>query len=185
MTKKIPSGTAFLNAEAILKKVGVSAGNTVVDLGCGGGYFVLEAARLVGDEGVVFGVDVLKGALSAVGSKAILYGLANVKTVWADAEVYGGARRVRDSSADVVLLIQLLCQSKKHHNIFKETSRMVKQGGAVVVIDWKSQTLEFAPRKEECVAAATVKQVAQSAGLTFQEEFIASPYHYGLIFKKR
>jgi 2-polyprenyl-3-methyl-5-hydroxy-6-metoxy-1,4-benzoquinol methylase len=45
------------NPEAILAYVGLKAGFTFVDVGCGNGFFTVPAARLVGDEGTVYGLD--------------------------------------------------------------------------------------------------------------------------------
>jgi predicted methyltransferase len=43
--------------EAILADMGLKAGNTFTDIGCGNGYFALPAARIVGAGGKVYGVD--------------------------------------------------------------------------------------------------------------------------------
>ena len=184
MDKKTPSGNTFLNPESILKRVGLSAGHKVADLGCGGGYFILQAARMVGDNGLAYGVDVLKEVLSSVASKARMFGLSNVKTVWADVEVYGGAKEIKNESIDAVLLIQLFSQTTKHSDIFKEVLRITKAGGVVLVVDWKNCKLGFSPKEEDCPSSVEIKEKASQAGFTFQEEFKAGPYHNGLIFKK-
>lgn len=174
--------SAFLNPRNILQKAGVAYGSTVADLGCGGGYFVLDAARIIGDDSTVYGVDVLKGVLSALNSKARMYGLTNVKTVWSDAEVYGGARDIPNGSVDTVLLVQLLSESPKHDAIFKETVRMMKQQGRAVVVEWKRDANDFGPPPEKCVDPEHVKQVARAEGLKLVQEIDAGQYHYGLIF---
>jgi len=176
--------SAFLNPRKILQSAGVNYGATVADLGCGGGYFVLDAARIVGDDSTVYGVDVLKGALSALDSKARMYGLTNVKTVWSNAEVYGGARKIPNGSVDTVLLVQLLSESHKHDAIFKETVRMMKLRGKAVVVEWKQDINDFGPPAEKCVDPAHVKQVAHAAGLKLVQEIDAGQYHYGLIFEQ-
>jgi len=88
--------TIFLDPKSILKTLKIQGGQRVVDLGCGGGYFVIEAAREVGDNGLVYGVDVLQTALSALSSRARLYGLFNIRTVWSNAEVHGGAQVIKN-----------------------------------------------------------------------------------------
>ena len=86
---KIPSGTTLFKTDKILHRIGVGPGQVVADLGCGGsGYFVLQAAKMVGSKGTVFGIDVLKSALSNLISRARLAGLANIIPVWSNLEIF-------------------------------------------------------------------------------------------------
>lgn len=184
MPSNEPSGHTFLNPGYILKKAGLISGQWVADLGCGGGYFVLPAARIVGDDGRVYGVDVLKTALSSVGSKARLFGLTNIHLVWANVEIFGGSKGIHDESIDMVLLTQLLSQSKKQEGVFKEADRILKKGGQLVVIDWKSDKLPFSPHKEKYVAVDEVKTLAGDNYLKFEREIKVGAYHFCLLFKK-
>jgi precorrin-6B methylase 2 len=82
-------GTSLLDPEKILRnELQLGAKSRVADLGCGTmGYFTLAAARLVGREGLVYAIDVLKDVLSSVASRASLENLDNVKTVWSNLEI--------------------------------------------------------------------------------------------------
>ncbi len=179
-----PEGHTFLNPTEVLKQVGLKVGQWVADLGCGGGYFVLPAARMVGDEGRVYGVDVLKTALSSLGSKVRLYNLTNVQLVWGNVEVYGGSKGIQDHSVDVVLLVQLLSQTAKRKEALKEADRIAKHNGQLVVVDWKSDSLSFSPIKKNYIAPDEVKSLASASYLKFDREIEVGPYHYCLIFNK-
>lgn len=179
------SEESYLNPDQLLRQVGVKAGDAVADLGCGGGYFVLAAGRLVGSKGTAYGVDVLKTALSSVESKAKLFGLTNVKTVWADVEQYGAAKQLTQHSIDVVLLVQLLSQSTRHSEIFREVDRICTKAGMLVVVDWMSDALAFSPSRQRHVLAEAVRQEAERAGFRFVRQLNAGRYHYALVFKRR
>lgn len=45
------------STKALLSRIGVSQGNRFLDLGCGGGHVSFLAARIVGPDGSVTGVD--------------------------------------------------------------------------------------------------------------------------------
>ncbi|MCX6779720.1 MAG: hypothetical protein NT034_00885 [Candidatus Magasanikbacteria bacterium] len=63
------SGTALIDPFEIFQKVGLSSGMRVADMGCGRtGHFVLPAARVVGEKGLVYAVDILKDVLQSLGS---------------------------------------------------------------------------------------------------------------------
>ncbi|MFA6552901.1 MAG: methyltransferase domain-containing protein [Patescibacteria group bacterium] len=176
--------TIFLNAKEILKTLGVSHGQVVMDLGCGSGYFVIEASRLVGDSGKVYAVDVQKPALSTVASKAATYGLTNIKTVWSDAEVYGAARKIKNASIDVMLLIQLFSQTHKHQEVFREAVRMTKPEGQIVVVDWRPDRLTYGPPKSKRLSIEQIKALATHEGWSRAKEIAIGAYHFGLVFTK-
>ena len=182
---KFPSGTKLFETEHILHRMGVGPGQVIADLGCGGsGYFVLQAAKMVGSKGTVFGIDVLKSALSNLVSRAKLANLQNIIPVWSNLEMYRGARLVRDEVVDVSLLINLLFQSKRHTDIMREAYRMLKPDGHLLTVDWKVSGMKMGPTPESLVHPSDVRRVAEDAGFLFVEEFIPGPYHFGLIFKK-
>ena len=176
--------TIFLNAKEILKELGVSHGQVVADLGCGSGYFVIEASRLVGDSGKVYAVDVQKPSLSTVDSKAATYGLTNIKTVWSDAEVYGGARQVKNASVDVMLLVQLFTQTHNHQEAFREAARMTKPEGQIAVIDWRPDRLTYGPPKGKRLSIEQIKALASHEGWNKVKEIAIGAYHFGLVFSK-
>jgi ubiquinone/menaquinone biosynthesis C-methylase UbiE len=53
----------------------VKSGSRVLDIGCGMGYFTIAFARMVGDDGVVYGVDLQEKMLAAVRRRAERYNL--------------------------------------------------------------------------------------------------------------
>lgn len=184
MNEQKITGHSFLNPDEVLLQTGIARGKTVADLGCGSGYFVLPSARLVGSEGQVFGVDVLEAVLATIASKANTYNLTNIKLVRANVEVFGSLIGIHDQSIDLVIVVQLLSQSKKHQDIFKEIERIIANDGQLLVVDWQSDRLSISPDVKVRAKPAEVKKQAEAIGLQLEKEFSASPYHFGLLFKK-
>jgi ubiquinone/menaquinone biosynthesis C-methylase UbiE len=58
----------FQNPQKILKPF-VSEGMKVLDIGCGPGFFSIELAKLVGNSGKVFAVDLQEGMLQKIRNK--------------------------------------------------------------------------------------------------------------------
>ncbi|MBU1148953.1 class I SAM-dependent methyltransferase [Patescibacteria group bacterium] len=184
MADQVSGGNELLNPEKILKKVGIGFGDKVIDLGCGGAaFFTLQAARMVGQDGVVYAVDVLKPVLASVESKAFLNGVRNIKTVWSDLEVYN-ATNIPDETADLAMLINVLFQSEKKLELIKEGVRMVKSGGRFLFIDWKDAGAPFGPPKKMRVSPDEIRQIAKQLNLKEIEYFDAGTYHYAFIFAK-
>lgn len=168
----------------IFEKVGLAEGMQVGDLGCGNlGYFSLPAAKIVGKKGTVYAVDILKSVLQSVEHIAKQEGLENIKTVWSNLEVVG-ATQVEPSSLDLAMLHNMLFQSTDDQKVFLESYRLLKTGGKLAVIDWKSISSPFGPPLEKRIKKEESIKFAQTAGFSLAEEFEAGPYHFGLIFIK-
>jgi ubiquinone/menaquinone biosynthesis C-methylase UbiE len=58
------------NSEAILVDIGVKAGLTFVDVGCGRGFLAFPAARLIGKRARVYGLDVDSEAIRRLKEKS-------------------------------------------------------------------------------------------------------------------
>ncbi|RJQ33663.1 methyltransferase domain-containing protein [Candidatus Parcubacteria bacterium] len=174
----------LLNAYTILKDIlGLSIGSVVADLGAGGGMFVIQAARLVGDQGQVYAVDILKNTLSEIESKARMSGLYNIKTVWSNLEMIG-ATKINEMSLDFALLVNTLFQSTKHYEIMAEASRLLKKNGKLLVIDWDNTKPAFTPPSNMQVSPSRLLEYAGQLELSLQKEFKAGQYHFGMIFVK-
>lgn len=184
----IKSGTGgFMNPESILREIDVKVGNKVADFGSGAGYFTIPLARAVGDEGKVWAIDVLRSALDIIESKAKLERLFNIETIRGNLEMPGGSR-LKEKSADIVLLSNILFQSRKHSEILKEAKRVLKDDGRLVIIDWIPERCHLLgpgqPGAGWPLSQELAEKEAEGVGFKLERKFSAGAYHYGLIFKK-
>ena len=181
----VSGGTEFLNPKTILSQhVRVLPNQMVGALGCGGaGFFALEAARMVGNQGQVYAVDIVKNALSSVDSKAKLQGLYNFKTVWSDLEVFG-ATAIPEKSLDLAMLVNILFQSKQHEAIIRESARLIKPGGKLLIIDWNQASVAFGPKLSDRVDQDAIRALVPQLGFQEDKIFEAGQYHFGLLYTR-
>jgi ubiquinone/menaquinone biosynthesis C-methylase UbiE len=181
---KITGGSALLDVNFIMEKAQIKERMKVADLGCGtSGHFVFPAAKIVGDRGVVYAVDILKPSLESIAKRAKQEGITNIVTVWSDLEVYKGAK-IETESLDVAMLINTLFHSQKRAEMIREAIRMIKKGGKLLVIEWEDTSLPFGPPPEKRVKMGPLKTACEKLGLKTIEEFSAGEYHYGMLFTK-
>lgn len=135
---------------------GLQPGEVVLDIGSGGGLDAFIAAKKVGAEGKVIGVDMTPAMLERARSAARQSGIANVEFRLGQAE----ALPVDDASVDVVLSNCVINLTEDKGAVFCEIFRVLKPGGRLEVSDVvTSGSLPFALRQngEEwagCVSGA-------------------------------
>ena len=104
-----------------LLEIGIGPGSQVLDYGCGPGSFSIEAARLVGESGKVFAVDIHSNAIASVTRRASKEGLTNVVPVEADSPAGLDAE-----SFDVVILYDIFHHFSDPDGMLRALHRVMK-----------------------------------------------------------
>ncbi len=87
-----------------LQSADIKPAQTILEVGCGTGFFTIPAARMIGDQGSLIAMDPSSGFLEAVTKKVQKAGLNNVQIVKRDALNTG----LETESIDKVLLFGVL-----------------------------------------------------------------------------
>lgn len=178
------SAGGFINPDLIIGNFGIQEGMKIADFGSGSGYFTILMGELTGEGGLVTALDIMESALETVRSKAKNEGLRNIQTVRSNLEILGSSGLSSDSQ-DFVLMANILFQSDKKDEIIKEAHRVLKEGGLLVIIDWKKGTGGFGPPDNLRLDPQAMQSIAVSNGFEFTNFIDAGTFHYGLKFVKK
>jgi len=175
------AGNSFIHPERLWRDVGLAAGQTVVHLGCGAGFYLVPAAKLIGASGKAIGIDLLPDLLAETENRAAREGVdAIVHTIRANIELPNGST-LPDQSSDWVLVANILHQSDPQI-ILTEAARIVGPTGSVLAIEWDTIATPLGPPTDQRISQQTVREIADNIGLFAEETFAPSPYHYGFVF---
>ena len=129
--------------ELVSAALGAEAGDRVLDVGCGPGFYVTELLEVVGRDGLIAGVDASADMLAVAAKRAGRHD--NVEFHEADAT----SLPVADASFDRALTVQVLEYVPDIPAALAELGRALRPGGRLVVwdVDWASVSWQASDRK--------------------------------------
>jgi ubiquinone/menaquinone biosynthesis C-methylase UbiE len=121
----------------------VGKGMTVLDLGCGPGYFTIELAKLVGEKGMVISADLQQGMLDKVTGKIRGTDLEQrVEIHKCQDDLIGISQKV-----DFVLAFWMVHEVPDQQRLFKELKSVMNPGGRIIIIEPKIHVTERSFKK--------------------------------------
>jgi SAM-dependent methyltransferase len=128
-----PAGAAELSMGCgnPLTMIELAPGETVLDLGSGGGLDVILSAKRVGPTGTAYGVDELDEMITVARAHAAEAGVANATFLKGLIE----SVPLPDASVDVVISNCVICLAPDKTPVFAEIARVLRPGGRMAVTD--------------------------------------------------
>jgi ubiquinone/menaquinone biosynthesis C-methylase UbiE len=114
-----------------LRFAGIEPGETILDLGCGGGIDTILAARRTGPTGRVIALDFLPEMLERTASAVREANLGNVETQEGELEAIPRP----DASVDLVISNGVINLSPRKPRVMAECARVLRPGGRLCVSD--------------------------------------------------
>ena len=109
----------------------IRTGETVLDLGSGGGIDVLLASKRVGRQGKVIGLDMTKEMVQRASDNAQKLGLRNVEFKQGEIENIP----LEDESVDVIMSNCVICLSPDKQRVFQQMLRVLRRWGRLAIAD--------------------------------------------------
>ena len=172
-----PERKKYQDPEAILAKIGLQSGSTFVDIGCGGGFFALPAARIVSKSGKLYGIDVNAEAIDALRELARGEGLTNLELTVGSAEEMALCERCADIVFFGLVVLHLAVPVKA----LKNAKKMLAPEGRVAIFDWKKIATRQGPPLEQRLSEGQAVDFLKAAGfgkITVEDN---GPYHYIIV----
>jgi SAM-dependent methyltransferase len=124
------AATMRQSGEELVKRIGITKGLKVLDLGCGDGTTALPSAQTGAD---VLAVDIARNLVEAGNRRAAEHGLTNLKFQEGDATNLQG---IPDGEFDIAMSIFGTMFAPKPFDVAKEMVRVTKPGGRIVMGNW-------------------------------------------------
>lgn len=118
------------SGEALVAKLGITKGLTILDLGCGDGTTAIPEAKLGAN---VLGVDIATNLVEAGNKRVKVEAITNCTFQEGDAT---NLHELKDQSFDLVVSIFGAMFAPKPFDVAREMVRVTKPGGRIVMGNW-------------------------------------------------
>lgn len=175
---------SFIDPANLVAQLGLQTGQTVVDFGCGSGFYVLPSAQVVGKAGTVYAVDIQDSKLAATASLSRMMGYHNITFVHQDLDK--PISQIPEVSADAVVMANILHEASSKEAVIKNAYRVLKTGGKILVVEWKKELSNLGPEFTKRITPQDTDNLFMKAGFKKQGvvESALDSYHYAVIYYK-
>jgi len=163
-TLDAPERVAALKVDEVIARLKVAPGQSIADLGAGTGAFSVPMAKAVGPTGKLYAVEIDRGLVDHVASKAAAAKMDNVQTLLGKPDDPGLPGQV-----DLLFMNDVLHHIADRAGYLKQVVRYLKPGGRFAIID---PTPEASPHRGEPALIVSRDQAGawmKEAGLVAQE----------------
>jgi len=128
---KLAEDTCCLSCGGAINHSNPLAGEVCVDLGCGRGNDVIRMAQEVGEQGLVYGLDISDGMIEKAKKNAAKLDVTNVQFIKSELE----SLKLPTKIADLVISNCTINHASDKKAVWSEIYRILKKGGRFVVSD--------------------------------------------------
>lgn len=159
-----PERAEFQKPEQVMQALAFREGERVADIGAGSGYFTIPVARAVGDEGVVWAIDIRQEMLDYIRERLEAEGLENVRLM----RVEPDDPQLPNGKVDTILMVDMIHYVKDKAAYISRAKEGLAPGGRMVVIDYIPKPFEerpWGPPPVQQVSRETLDAAFAEAGM--------------------
>ncbi len=189
-TQKQPKGAGKSSFELINSKIladilPVKPGSVVLDLACGRGIYSLFLSGIIGDQGLVYAVDLWQEGIGLLGQEIERRNITNIKTLLLDVTQ---EMDVDDGSVDVCLMATVLHdfqEINKAGAVLKQIHRILKPGGSLAVVEFKKVEGPPGPPMKIRLSEGEVEKMVAGHGFERENAADLGKYNYLVTFRSK
>ena len=166
--------------DLLISNLPIGPGDSVADIGAGTGYFSLPMARMVGDAGTVYAVDIQPEMLAIVENRAGSEGVTNIETVLATDTDPG----LSSESINMALFVDAYHEFEWPREVMTAVYTSLVPGGKVVLIEYRAEDRRVPIKELHKMGERQARREMETAGFHFVENADFLPQQHFLVFEK-
>lgn len=175
-----PKRLQYLNPDVIWEKAALVHPKALIDIGAGTGFFALLFSKKM-SRGKVYACDISEEMLAWMNNNLPI----ESKRIVIPVKMEENSVPLPDGAADLVYMINLHHELEEPLRVLKESHRLLKKGGKLMVIDWKKEETPEGPPLELRVTEETIESQMSKSFFSNIIKYAVLPYHHFLLGEKK
>jgi ubiquinone/menaquinone biosynthesis C-methylase UbiE len=179
------SSFELIHADVLFRILALKPWHTVLDMGCGPGMYALGMAKIIGDGGRVYAVDLWEEGIDRLQEKVERRGAKNIRPMVADVS---RVLPLPGDSMDLILMATVLHDLREagvHEGALAEARRLLKRHGTFAVVEFNKVPGPPGPPVSIRLSADEVTDLVTPFGFAETGLHEIGPYNYLKTFVPR
>jgi ubiquinone/menaquinone biosynthesis C-methylase UbiE len=162
----------------MLTNLGVKRGMTICDMGCGNGFYTLQLAKMVGENGKVYGVDIQPEMLTFLQQRAAAENVTNVEPILGtltDPQLPKG-------KMDLILLVDVYHEFSNPEQMLSAMREALAPDGVCALVEFRAEDPNVPIKPEHKMTKAQIMKEWPANGFKLVKEFEGLPWQHLMFF---
>jgi ubiquinone/menaquinone biosynthesis C-methylase UbiE len=165
----------------LLKALDVKPGQVVCDMGCGNGFYTLQLARLVGEEGRVLAVDIQPEMLHMLQERAKEAQITNIQLI----EGTPVDPKLPEGGVDLILLVDVYHEFSHPEQMLKAMRESLKPTGRIALVEFRLEDPDVPIKLLHKMSKKQIMKEFPPNGFKLVDEFDKLPWQHLLFFERQ
>lgn len=167
--------------DLVLRALRLKPGQSVADIGAGTGYYTRRLAKIIGEKGTVFAVDIQPEMLQLLTNNMAAAKIRNVKPVLGSTT----DPKLPASSVDLILMVDVYHEFDFPHEMVSAMCPALKPGGRIAFVEFRKEDPKVPIKEVHKMSEAQVKKEMSIQPLEWVETIETLPMQHLILFRKK
>lgn len=164
----------------MLTNLGIKRGMTICDMGCGNGFYALQFAKMVGEEGHIYGVDIQPEMLKLLNDRADEQAVRNITPVlgtFVDP-------RLPKGKFDMIFCADVYHEFSYPEQMLAAMREALAPKGQLVLLEFRAEDPNVPIKPEHKMSKAQAIKELRPNGFKLEKQYEKLPWQHLLFFVK-
>ncbi|MCI0358290.1 MAG: class I SAM-dependent methyltransferase [Planctomycetaceae bacterium] len=164
----------------MLANLGVKQGMAICDMGCGNGFYSLQLAKMTGESGHVYGIDIQPEMLKMLNDRADAAGIRNISPILGTFT----DPRLPKGKIDMILLVDVYHEFSHPEQMLAAMRESLSPDGVCVLVEFRTEDPKVPIKPEHKMSKAQIMKEWPANGFKLVKEFDGLPWQHMMWFAR-